>query len=691
MSTIKKTGTYELKSVDVWDTLLRRRSHHSKLYTSQFIILNFKRYLDASYPNKWSIYYERLGIEREIHEARERSGLDGEYDIFEVFNNLVWHIFHMPLDRDVKSIVNELVETEVLFEISNTYIDPNIKETLAKYPSKKTIFLSDFYMPKKVLSRILSHHGMLEYFKDGGIVSCDVFLNKRSGRLFKHVHDLFSIEPFQHIHIGDNRYADHNIPSSLGIKSIHYVPLNENRKKIRNEKLFGSRELFTEILAEINKKTKDQRLACKNMEAFRFGVQVAPLFVGYSLFILEKIIQGSLDKVFFMTREGEFFIKVFKTLFSKKKSFNISVPHVQILEVSRQSTFCASLSEVSTKEIMRIWVQYSTQSIKALCKSLNISVDTILKSLSKYGIHPDEEIIYPWKDIRVKQLFASRDFQKAIYSVRPTSKKNLVNYFDQICKVRPERVGLVDIGWRGTIQDNLAYVFPDIEFTGLYLGLLNFLNPQPPNALKLVYLLDLNKNAANAKLFKNVSAFEIICTSPNGSVIGYESQGQTIKAQRQVIDKENEIFYRYTQYLQEGILAATKVWSTYIESHVIISDDIYQDSIQILKLLSKELPFKLINTYASLQDNQMFGRGQFDNLRVVPSIRSLIKAVFSMGSSHDVTNNFLLRAPYARNILKRNDINIFKKAFWVNIYFLISIYKKIRGIKLKKLSKPRMV
>ena len=43
---------------------------------------------------------------------------------------------------------------------------------------------------------------------------------------------------------------------------------------------------------------------------------------------------------------------------------------------------------------------------------------------------------------------------------------------------------VVDVGWRGTIQDNLAKGFPDLFFTGWYLALFPFLNPQPPNVAK---------------------------------------------------------------------------------------------------------------------------------------------------------------------------------------------------------------
>jgi hypothetical protein len=39
----------------------------------------------------------------------------------------------------------------------------------------------------------------------------------------------------------------------------------------------------------------------------------------------------------------------------------------------------------------------------------------------------------------------------------------------------------VDIGWRGTIQDNLAHVLPEKTLFGHYLGLARVLNEQPVN------------------------------------------------------------------------------------------------------------------------------------------------------------------------------------------------------------------
>ena len=48
------------------------------------------------------------------------------------------------------------------------------------------------------------------------------------------------------------------------------------------------------------------------------------------------------------------------------------------------------------------------------------------------------------------------------------------------------RICVVDVGWRGTIHDNIALLYPDIHFTGIYLGLQKFLNEQPSNTSKLL-------------------------------------------------------------------------------------------------------------------------------------------------------------------------------------------------------------
>src|SRR5690606_41924424 len=53
--------------------------------------------------------------------------------------------------------------------------------------------------------------------------------------------------------------------------------------------------------------------------AYALGAEAAPLFVAFALWIAEEAQKEKLDKIYFFTREGEFFYGVFNALFRSEE------------------------------------------------------------------------------------------------------------------------------------------------------------------------------------------------------------------------------------------------------------------------------------------------------------------------------------------------------------------------------------
>ncbi|HMQ14526.1 MAG TPA: glycosyltransferase family A protein [Phycisphaerae bacterium] len=88
------------------------------------------------------------------------------------------------------------------------------------------------------------------------------------------------------------------------------------------------------------------------------------------------------------------------------------------------------------------------------------------------------------------------------------------------------RVGVVDIGWRGSIQDNVVRALqgepgrPEIH--GLYLGLTGA-GDALPGSHKHAFLADVRRGDwLEEVVFKNGPVFEMFSTAPHGAVEGYE-------------------------------------------------------------------------------------------------------------------------------------------------------------------------
>lgn len=668
---------YKLKTVDIWDTILRRKSHpdFAKLAIAQYIILQHPDMLHDKYLDKWAIYRERCQIEAEIVHSKRKAALDSEYTLFAVLQDLLKRVFKKPLDSS--SFIIDLIEQEIQFEIANTYIDSEIKSILQMHTAEKTIFLSDFYMSSDHIKKILLFHKATELVPDGGFSSCDISLNKFSGNLFKHIHKAYAISPNEHLHIGDNRHSDFKIPKAMGCEVIHYLPETEHAQRLKRENLFVSRStLFEHIAAEVVSELNEDSKNCDNANAYILGSKVAPLFIGYILFIAEQAVKNKLDTLLFMTREGEFYKQIFDVIFANGNLHGVPLPETQLLEVSRLSTFCASLSEVSINEMMRLWSLYNSQSIAALCLSLGVDVALVKPLCEKYEVKFDEAINRPWQDQRIIALFKDNAFVELIDKTRNKAHKNLKQYLAQKIKSTVARVGLVDIGWRGTIQDNIARILPNTAFLGFYLGLARFFNPQLNNCQKLCYGPNLNLQAKYENLLDNVSLLEMVSNSPNGSVTGYrEDEAGGVHAVKIISADENKTFYEYVTHFQQGVLAAAKVWARYIPNHVITSDELHATALDIWHQLAHHTPADIIHAHVNLVHNEIFGAGQFINKAYFPSLKALLLVPFSRVHRINVIT-FIKQMQNPHYILKRKDIKLFKKLLWSSIMVSALVYKR---------------
>jgi FMN phosphatase YigB (HAD superfamily) len=307
---------YKIMTIDVWDTLLRRDCHPEciKLATAKHLFLGWANQLKPEFSDAWLLYKARLEAERTLAELARVHGKDDEYEITQVLAQWAKAVFTSSVPVGLST---RLAEFELSVEIARSYADPEISNFLSSFKAEKTLFLSDFYMSSEMLGRLLASKG-LDSIVSEGISSCDVGLNKRSSQIFRYIHELHDILPEQHIHIGDNEWSDVASPRALGVNALHYLPESAHTKRLEFEHLFSSREalfdhLRLECLAPPSGVMKG--FTSKQVGALRIGAQAAPLFIGFALWIAEQAILKKLDHLYFFTREGEFFHKIFSSLF----------------------------------------------------------------------------------------------------------------------------------------------------------------------------------------------------------------------------------------------------------------------------------------------------------------------------------------------------------------------------------------
>lgn len=658
----------KLKTVDVWDTLLRRNCHPEciKLSTARYLLFRFHRQIPANLAEQWAIYRLRLQIEGQLAATARAAGGDDEYTLNEVIGNWLAAL----LGKNATSqLCTEVAEYELSTEITQSFPDGQIEDLLKRDPAEKTIFLSDFYMGDGMLRQLLSAKGLSDAISSG-ISSSDVGFNKRSGRLFQYVHELHGVAPEDHLHIGDNIYSDVEVARRLGIKTIHYVPEDAHGARMAREKLFASREvLFGHLRSETLQMVENriEGMSATHGAAFRLGAEAAPLFIGFAQHVAERAIIDGVERLYFFTREGEFFHRIFDILFRDRAYFGHQVPSPRILEVSRLATFAPSMRNVTIQELDRIWALYRSQRVAGLFATLGLKEDSFADLLAQIGLSAQEVIESPQDDPRLERLFASPDFLAAASNLIAEQRALLIDYLCNLGFPTTGKVGVVDIGWRGTIQDNIAHIFPDTAIVGYYLGLKRMINKQPGNVTKRAYGIDEQCETDAGRYFEAFAPLEMICGSPNGSVEGYVQEGDRVVARRNVCTLENQSFRDFTAHFQDGVALAATAWKPYLEHYVIASDEVRGSALQVWQRLSRSPTEELVKTFLRSPQHDVFGFGDFYSRNQAPSILEILSMPVHQPSRRRVID-FIRRMQWTSAVRHLNGIGWFHKQLLLTLF-----------------------
>lgn len=639
---------YKLLSLDIWDTILRRKCHPDaiKVYTSREFYLYAKDYIKQDKRNLRELTRLRVDAEREIGTECKESGFDDEYNIKDVFRRWIRYACDKEYPN-IDKLVEHLYESELNRELENIYLDPTIDSTIDSIRHEKLVCISDFYTDKFFLQKLIDSVGIRNKIEEI-FCSCDYKLNKRSGRLFEIAEKECNVSSNEHIHIGDNAYSDVEVPKRLGIDAIHYLPDDEHRKRKERE---------SEFVSDLKDSLRYKDFPLKSDR------DISLFFYGFIADIMESCIEKKLKKIYFFTREGEFYKEIFDTIsvFYDKEV----VPKSYILEVSRLSTFVASLREFTLDEMMRLWNQYSIQSMSAMFKSLAMDLGNVKKFLDRYSIDPDEVLTYPWTLEPVQRLFADEEFKNLMEAHIADKRERLLEYCagKDLVVESEEDIAIVDIGWRGTIQDNLCYLFRNTMICGYYVGLIQFLNKQPENSCKYGYL---DKCSFARALLTISTPFEMICNSPNGSTVGYEKNDVGIMvAIRNNEKSEDDIFFSYTKKLQEKILSDCNKLGKYCYENFIVSEDIRNYAYEALRNFIYYPDRDTVNSYFNLTHNEEFGVGEYVDKRTVFRPVLMFLALISKNKRQEF-KDFLRNTTWPQGYLTK-----------YRLYPLIKVYNNI--------------
>lgn len=460
----KDIESHDIISFDIFDTLLAR---NVAAPIDVFSIAHELFNQDSQYTIQDDVRSLRVIAERNARHIKTGAdvSLDDIYRQFELLRP------DYPIEM-IEGLKEFEIKTESSVLIRNTIAE---LYDYARSINKKVAIISDMYIPKTDIERLLRQNGIDRW--DLLIVSCDDDLSKASGTAYVSLKDNF--KGMRILHFGDNYHDDIENARRHGIDAIHIKSNVELMREIdvlpRGEDIYNRRLNAPEraYLGQVQQSIIDGIVANYSAQnssdtgrLIGFGV-LGPLLMGFCQWLHESLRVDGCDKVLFLARDGRIMQKAYNAIYGDSAINSeyiygsrraLVLPSLNVLEGGDIRTFAQldrGASLAATLEIFNLKLEDPVVMEAAEYHSIDLSNDTI----DDTNAAQVESFLLSLKDLILKSIEEERSVVKEyLDSVGFGNKKDLV----AVC----------DIGWNGSVRSVIEnYVGRNVP--GYYLGLRN--------------------------------------------------------------------------------------------------------------------------------------------------------------------------------------------------------------------------
>jgi len=582
------------------------------------------------------LYDLRRVLELKTCNENAAKGLDPDFNLCELaerYFNIIKEVTTIPVFLTKEAFVEIFINIEVQVEKTTQKICPDMVELLihVKKSGIKTCLISDFYLPGNHFEKMLSHHGLVPYF-DAVYVSADHCLTKGcSGRLYEHVCKDLACTPSQLLMIGDNEHADISMARKVGLNVYH---LDHTKRKMSQGKSSDP--------------MKDKQ-RCLDSEKYLETIMGRHTInfpeMGYTLWLFthrlfKRLIRDQVTEVFFCSKEGEFLKRLF--LQYQKLRFGGCIISAHYLLVSRKSTYICSLKPLQEENFSRLFAHYHDISLKEFLLSLNFSEKQVIDLCNNHRFDCDGRYQRLSSQPHFKNLLDTDDFRELYESHRNEQRENFLRYLKIFNSNNDKNeLSLVDVGWKGSIQNNIFLALKsEKKIRGYYIGLLSPTEVTEDNIKSGILFSDTPTNSPFIHVYNNNrSLFEMILGASHGSADGYFSKGQyrncgkerkstTFQAEYipedlcvTVLDlpEERALFEKNIRPIQDVILEINKD----ITTHYVLSGGSHPDAEWFARRHARMVftPKKEeVDFYSRLYHLENFGLFEFTNFQATDKI-----------------------------------------------------------------------
>lgn len=560
---------------DLFDTLFIRRIHDPdlvKLPTARYIAARTHQFgLDLSW--------------RKIQKIRDRTEQNQRRETGLTFEDqeACYPVF---MKKSLEEIFGEYYTDQLLDDVTSYELEMESRMLVPRKKlvdwlaalhesGKKIYIISDIYLPSEHLKKLVDKAGFLQY-TDDLVSSADTFLAKASGKAFPLVQKRFDLDKSSWLHIGDNPFSDGLRPAQFGIQALVLHDGSEKHRKAlikryvnysKGNMFYRGRALQQLMLPHEGENAPQTALYT---EGYNF---LGPMIGAFVQHIAEECRRLDITKVFFLSREGYTFKKVWEQctplLFPDGQ-----LPEIEYLYVSRMALAGASCADdgLTGTSVSIAFLPPGNRDFRDIARIFQFDLNSLQPHLERYNLTP-ETCLVPRHEgfekinrLRLMELINDELFQQEIKHQCNPANRALIRYLEDLQFFDHEQVAIVDIGWLGTIQ---RFFYNAIKSRDNCPRLHGFLfgatrGVKYPEDLKnsiqgVLYDRDRFDLAASTILYAR-DVFEEACRAPHPTLDGYElaEDGYKLKFRREDdetgrAEKEQDAHY---ETLQQGIVDA---------------------------------------------------------------------------------------------------------------------------------------
>lgn len=584
----KKFLTHDVISFDVFDTLILRPFDNPK---SLFFLLGeqnkcpgFKRYRELA---------EKLAR----NEAFEKTG-SHEVTLRDIYTKL---------SRFVLLDTEKAMQNEINTELDLCFANPYMKEVFlqAKNLGKRVIAVSDMYLPKDVIEKMLTKCGYTGF--DDIIISNDHGTSKRTLGLYELVKEKYG-EDKTYIHVGDNYVSDNISAKKCGIDAVWYKGVNSRGSAHRAYDMTAL--IGSAYRGVVNAKLQNGSESFSQF--YEFGYTYAGFLVlGYCGFIHEYCKNHGIDKVLFLSRDGHILKAVYDRLYPENNS--------QYVYWSRSAATKLTVNRFKNELLLR-YIKYKIPR--------KMTIEKILKAMDLSCMQPFlDEAGLTGNTLLTKENYENivAVFTKhwSVVSDRYKRSNDAAKEYYANALNGCKSAAIVDIGWAASGFSALRYLIEDEWSLGCtvkglvagsaYLHDMDIIEPQMANDVISSYMFSQRINREirrDHNINQMYSAFtEIMLSAPLPSFIGFDfDENGEVKYEFDYPEVEG---YEMMREIQSGIKDFVSDYTGHFKDYPYLMNICGSDAYAVCRQVISQ-PKYFYNLFADYPVNRAVGSASFE-------------------------------------------------------------------------------